>query len=804
MSGSGSPQRVLGLTSSLAGAYAARLVASTGVEVTMVEPPEGHPLRRWSASGATLGPGENGALFEWLAGGLRSSTVDSGDEADIAALLERLPSFDVVLWDPDAPIELSRIADAAETAGVTVLTITPFGVEGPWADRPATEFTLQAMSGGPALRGARAWPPVSVGGRHGDYMVGVFAAVATMISLRRAALGDGGSVIDLSGLESVIMTQLFNPITMQTQVNGVRPRRPKATVADVVPSADGYVGFAVVNRVQHWHDFCAMIGRPDWAQDRELDSVANRTERCDELNPVIEAWTRQRTTAEIVELANLLRIPCIEVGNGESIPNMDQFVDQEFIVANPVTGGLQPAPPFRFHPPVAGVGETRPAPSIGPPIGRSPTGRHRATTNGSPSGGQPRPLPLEGIRVADFTSFWAGPFLAHTLAMFGADVIHVESTRHPDGARLMNHHPATTPQWWERSPYFHGTNTNKRGVTIDLGTEQGRDLAMRLIDTCDVVVENYSPRVFDGFGLSWDELRDRKPDLVQVRMPAFGLDGPWRDRTGFAMTMEQVSGMAWLSGFPEHTPGALFGPCDPGAGLHALVGLLAALEHRRSTGEGRLVECPMVLGALNVAAEQVIEHSTSGVRLDRMGNRGLAAAPQNMYRAADHDDDLDQHRFVAIAVETDDQWHGLQRALGSPTWAAEDRLASAEGRRAAHDEIDARIEGWCGARSADDAVDSLLSCGVPAAVVVHPSAQMGWQHLRERGFFETVDHPVHGESLHVTYPFRLPGMAVPMHRMPPPLLGQHNREVFEQLLGLDAAQVDSLEDAGVIGTALPA
>lgn len=796
------PGLVLDLTSSLAGAYAARLVAGTGVEVTMVEPPGGRPLRRWSASGATIDDGENGPLFEWLAGGHRSIVVDSTDEADLATLLDRVPNYDVVLWDRGAPVPLDRLAGAAEAAGVTVVAITSFGVEGPWADRPATEFTLQAMSGGPALRGARAWPPVSVGGRHGDYMIGVFAAVATMISLRRSALGDGGGVIDLSGLESVIMTQLFNPITMETQANGVRPRRPKATVADVVPSADGYVGFAVVNRVQHWHDFCAMIGQPDWAKDRELDSVANRTQRCDELNPVIEAWTKQRTTAEIVELATLLRIPCIEVGNGESIPNMDQFVDQEFLVSNPVTGGLQPAPPFRFHPPVAGVGETRPAPSIGRPIGRGEAGGSRRVGSGAPASSEPR-LPLEGIRVADFTSFWAGPFLAHTLAMFGADVIHVESTRHPDGARLMNHHPATTPQWWERSPYFHGTNTNKRGITIDLGAPEGPELARQLIDTCDVVVENYSPRVFDGFGLSWNELRARKPDLVQVRMPAFGLDGPWRDRTGFAMTMEQVSGMAWLSGFPEHTPGALFGPCDPGAGLHALVGLLAALEHRRTTGEGRLVECPMVLGALNVAAEQVIEHSTSGVRLDRMGNRGLAAAPQNMYRAADHDDDLGQQRFVAIAVESDEQWRALYKALDEPGWTTDDRLANAEGRQAAHDEIDAHLESWCGGRAADEAVDRLVSCGVPASVVVHPSAQMQWEHLHQRGFFETVDHPVHGESLHVTYPFRLPGMTGPMHRMPPPLLGQHNRAVFEGLLGLSPARVDALEEAGVIGTSLP-
>ena len=208
-----------------------------------------------------------------------------------------------------------------------------------------------------------------------------------------------------------------------------------------------------------------------------------------------------------------------------------------------------------------------------------------------------------------------------------------------------------------------------------------------------MIVENYSPRVMESFGLSWDDVRAINPAAIMVRMPAFGLSGPWRDRTGFAMTMEQVSGMAWLCGFPEHAPGALFGPCDPGAGLHALTGLLVALEHRRRTGEGRLVECPMVANALNVAGEQVIEFSANGVRLDRMGNRGLAAAPQNSYAGADWDDDLDQHRWVSIAVATDEQWAALRAALGDPAWAADPALATMAGRMARHDDLDRRAGG---------------------------------------------------------------------------------------------------------------
>lgn len=790
------PFRVLDLTTTLAGAYCGHLLSAGGVTVTRVDPPGGHPLRSWSATNAVIPTGRSGPLFEWLAGGQQAVTVDPADSADIAELLAWVPSFDAVVWSGDAVVDLDELTAAAPE--VTVVAMTPFGLTGPWADRVATEFTLQALSGGPALRGSRAWPPMSAGGQHGEYMQGVFAGVATMTGLRRAVISGGGGVVDVSGLESVMMTQLFNPHTMQTQANGVRLKRYRATVADVVPSADGYVGFAVVNRVQHWQDFCAMIGRPDWADDHTLDSVPARTERSDELNPVIEAWTGAQATADIVELASLMRIPCIEVGNGETIPQMEHFASERFYDRNVDGGFLQPAPAFRMHPPMPGVGEVVSAPTVGPSIRVL---ERPAATPIEPTAA-PSTRPFEGLRVGDFTSFWAGPFFAHTLGMFGADVVHVESTIRPDGARLMNHHPRETPQWWERSPYFHATNTNKRGLTLDMSREEGRDLARRFVAECDIVVENYSPRVMESFGLSWDEVRAIRPDILMVRMPAFGLTGPWRDRTGFAMTMEQVSGMAWMSGFPEHAPGALFGPCDPGAGLHALIGLFVALEERRRTGEGRLVECPMVANALNVAGEQVIEFSANGVRLDRMGNRGLVAAPQNSYATADWDDDLDQHGWVSIAIETDEQWQALRTMLGSPAWTADPVLDTVAGRRGAHDLLDRELAAWCAQRTSADIVERLWPAGVPVAPVVHPSAHLEFEQLAARGFFEHVEHPVHGDSVHVTYPFRLPGESGPVHRRPAPLLGEHNAEILGGLLGLSAAEIAALESSGIIGTSL--
>jgi crotonobetainyl-CoA:carnitine CoA-transferase CaiB-like acyl-CoA transferase len=286
---------------------------------------------------------------------------------------------------------------------------------------------------------------MTAGGQHGEYMVGVVGAVATMLGLRHRTVNGIGGVVDVSGLEALIMTQLFNPITMETMEGGPRPRRAKATVGDVVPTKDGYVGFAVVNRVQHWHDFCALIGHSEWVDDRTLDLPWNRSERSDELNPLICAWAVERTTAEIVELASLMRIPAIEVGNGATIPHMDHFAEYGFYETNPTGCYVQPTAPFRLHPPLPTTTTASSAPPVGLPIGAHP----RPEPRSAPTRQQRPALPLEGLRVADFTSFWAGPFLTHTMAMFGADVIHVESRARPDGARLMGHRPATDPEWWE-------------------------------------------------------------------------------------------------------------------------------------------------------------------------------------------------------------------------------------------------------------------------------------------------------------------------------------------------------------------
>jgi crotonobetainyl-CoA:carnitine CoA-transferase CaiB-like acyl-CoA transferase len=276
-------------------------------------------------------------------------------------------------------------------------------------------------------------------------------------------------------------------------------------------------------------------------------------------------------------------------------------------------------------------------------------------------------------------------------------------------------------------------------------------------------------------------------------MPAFGLSGPWRDNTGFAQTMEQVTGLAWLTGHTWDQPRIQRGPSDPNAGMHAAFALLVGLAEREVTGRGCHLEVTMVEGALNAAAEMVIEYTAYGNLLGRNGNRSANAAPQGLYACAGFD------RWLAVSVETDAQWHGLRAAMGEPEWARDPALDTHAGRAAQHDLLDERIGEWAAPRDARDTAELLVAHGVPAARGRDPRTSLDNPQLRARGFHEAIEHPVVGTRRTPTVPVRYARVERWL-RTPAPLLGQHNHEILGDLLGLDADELAQLEADGIIGT----
>jgi crotonobetainyl-CoA:carnitine CoA-transferase CaiB-like acyl-CoA transferase len=790
---------VVDLSTGIAGGYCTKLLADGGATVIKVEPPEGDPLRRWSSSGAAIPAGADGALFSFLAGSKHSVVADPEAGDDLRMVDGLLAWADVVVWSGGSKVaEHQTFTPAAICRAhpqLTVTSITPFGLEGPWRDRPATEFTLQAWSGGIVGlgRGLPERAPVFVGGRVGEYMAGAYASAATIASwFRRGDSAAAGELIDLSMLETQILCLTYYPVTYFEMLG--RPWRDarRLTVPGVAKAKDGLVDLGC-GTAQQWFDLCAMVGHPEWIDE---DSPLSITELANVYAEEIYKWVEANPVDKIRELATAFRIPNAPVANGANIASLDHFRERGSFVCNPRDGFLQPGHPYRMRP--ERLRRPGPAPRLGEHTARyraaSVTPRPAATTAGPANR-----LPFSGLRILDLTTFWAGPCCTHFMAMLGAEVIHVESARRPDGTRLIAGIPATEEQWWEKSPIFAALNTNKKGLTLDLQSPRGRELLRRLIATGDVIVENFTPRVLDQIGLDFGAVQEVRPDAVMLRMPGFGLDGPWRDNPAFAYAIESASGLSWLTGYTDRPPYEPYSIGDPNAGVHALNALLLALEHRRRTGQGVLVEAAMVDAALSISAEQVIEYSAYGALLERAGNRGPTAAPQNLYRTADIDEFGRLDCWVAIAVVTDDQWVRLCNAVGLPSWAIDPAL-SAAGRRAHHDLIDERLAAWCEHRGGDDIVATLWDAGVPVAKVMQPHRQTELDQLAFRGFFEEVEHPVNGRARLSTVPMRLSGGPGRFHTNAAPTLGQHNHELLTEL-GLTPAEIADLEAGGIIGGA---
>jgi crotonobetainyl-CoA:carnitine CoA-transferase CaiB-like acyl-CoA transferase len=778
--------RVIELSTGIAGGYCTKLFADAGADVVKVEDGEGDPLRRWSATGADLA-GRDGALFAFLHAGKRSWRGRPAD-AEVEALMA---GADLVVETPGpgAPALPPRLA---RETGLVWLSISPFGRGGPWSGRPATEFTIQAECGSIGTRGLPGREPFQAGGRIGEWVAGTFAAVGALAALRRARLVGHGEHVDFSLLEvmTIAGTNYMDLISRLLGLGEIGGLPQSVETPSIEPSADGYVGFCTNSR-QQFSDFLLLIGRPDLQADRELAQVPGRMARFDEWNAIVHAYTTRHTTREIVEAASLLRIPVAPVNDAEAVLRHEQLVARGVFRADPGGSFLAPRPPYRLDdrdPP-----PPRPAPRLGEHT-RGIEPRARATP---PPRGEPG-LPLAGLRIVDMTAWWAGPSATHMLAALGAEVIHVESPARPDGMRMVGGMLAGRyPDWWECSHFFLAVNANKLGLALDLGDPRGLALMERLIARSDAVFDNFTPRVLEGFGLTWEAIHARNPRTILVRMPAFGLSGPWRDHTGFAQTMEQITGLAWLTGHPDDQPRIQRGPCDPLAGMHAAFAFLVALARRERTGVGAHVECTMVEGALNAAAEQIVEFSAYGRRMCREGNRSPCAAPQGLYPCRGSAPGAE--RWLALSVESDVQWRALRRLLGEPDWASDSGLDALAGRRAARDRLDARLRPWVAARDRDELVEALAKAGVPAAPVADPRAASRHPQHVARGFFEPVAHPVAGTQPLPTLPFRYASVARWL-RAPAPTLGQHGREILGGLLGVPADELDALERDGVIGT----
>jgi len=777
--------RVIDASGGIAGSYCSKLFADAGADVILLEPAAGHPLRGWSASGAELG-GEDAALFRYLNASKRSAT----DGADTGGLIA---GADLLIEDSDARAS-ERRALRERHPGLVILTITPFGISGPLAGRPATDFTIQAESGSIGARGRPGKEPYQAAGGISGWTGGSFAAAAALAAVRRARATGCGEHIDFSLHEvTALVTNCY--LDLMWGILGRPPvvgSLPNLETPSIERTRDGFVGFTTYT-AQQMSDFLLMIGRDDLRTSGEFDQFAQRLGRLDEWEKIVHAYTKSHTTDEIVASAQLLRIPVAPIGNGRTVLEHEQLVARGVFVQDPSGGFSRPLPPYRIdgQRPAPPRRAPRPGEHDGRIEPREPADRHRLGADGSGAS----KLPLADVKIIDATTWWAGPIATQMLSMLGADVIHVESIQRVDGARSVGGtFAARHDAWWECSFIFLSANANKRGITLDLSQPKGLEIFAELIGAADALVENFSPRVMEGFGISWEQVQQWNPRCHYVRMPAFGLDGPWRENVGFAATMEQMAGLSWLTGHVDDQPRIQRGPCDPLAGMHAAFALLVAMAEREHSGRGHFVECAMLEAALNVTAEQVIEYTAYGQLMERQGNRSPDAAPQGLFACRGHCAESPQ--WLALSVVSASQWRALVEWLGGPDWAAAIGSTLRERRDHQH-AIEPRLRGVFGERDRERCLADLLAAGVPAAPVVDPRALASHPQFVARGFLEELEHPIVGRQATMSAPFRFASVEHWLERAAP-TLGQHNVEILSGL-GYSPIEIEQLAAEKVIG-----
>jgi len=426
------------------------------------------------------------------------------------------------------------------------------------------------------------------------------------------------------------------------------------------------------------------------------------------------------------------------------------------------------------------------------------------TTNG-PASNQP-PQALTRYRILDLSRIWAGPYCTKLLADMGAEVVKMESLRVYDShrgpvapARGVVSYPDAEPgeDPWNRNGWFNCLHMSKYGVTLELTQDAGRRVFEQLVSVSDVLIENFRQGSLERLGYTYDTLRQFRPDLIYVSMPAFGNTGPWKDYVAYGIGQEQLSGMAHMTGYAGDGPmksGINHG--DPITGSHAAGVVLAALRHRRRTGQGRYIDVSQQESAVSLIGADVLAYQVTGQEPQRRGNHSPDFAPHNAYLCAGED------RWVTIAAVTDGQWQSLAAIIeadgGADGLAADPRFASNGARLENQNELDAIIRGWTREREPYPITQQLQDAGVLASPVLRGPDLLQDPHYLERETFIEVDHPKVGPKWYPGIPWKMSVTPGRVH-WPSPSLGEHNWHVYGQLLGMANEDISQLEIDGVIG-----
>ncbi|MDH3681668.1 MAG: CoA transferase [Acidimicrobiia bacterium] len=809
--------RVLDLTDER-GQLASHILRCLGAEVILVEPPGGTRARAMGPFGGDE-PGPERSLQFWAHNrGKKSVVIDLETVEGQDELLALAVGADL-LFELGQPGDMAAKGlgpdDLAEVNPSLVYTsISPFGATGPRANWVASDLTVLAASGPLSLTGDRDRPPVRFGpAPQGWYHASIEAAGAALVALHERQHTSGlGQHVDVSAQQAA--NQVAASQMLSHHLNAVPTQRIAGgaffggiDIQLMWPCLDGYAsvtflfGTAIApftQNLMNWvyeEGYCDEATRDkDWVEYAiMLIDGREPIEEYDRVKSLLADFFATKTKDELLSAAierRLLITPVTTVADVVASAQLEarhfwETVEQGQFgpVRHPGSLAKLSVTPLENLPAAPELGE-----HTDELLGATRTAPRRVQIPVSSPVASTEP-PLAGLKVLDLMWVMAGPAASRVLADYGAEVIRVESARRVETARTLQPFLADEAGV-ENSGLYNNLNAGKRCIALDMSRPEAREIILDLVGWSDVVLEAFSPKAMRAWGLDYDALKLAKPDLVMASTCLNGQYGPHSSLAGFGTMAAAISGFFYLTGWPDRAPCGAFGAyTDYVAPRFMLATLLAAIEHRRRTGEGQYIDFAQGEASLQLLAPALLDYDVNGRIAERMGNDDDRFAPHGVYRAVGDD------QWVAIAVETDDQWRSLVTLVGRDELAA----LSAGERLARRRELDEILSTWVAERDPEVAVLTLQEHAVPSYVVQNTRECANDPQLIHRGHFVELAHG--SQPGHKTW---VEGSRFTLSRTPAvltdagPTIGQHTFEVLHETLGYDTDRIAELAAAELL------
>jgi crotonobetainyl-CoA:carnitine CoA-transferase CaiB-like acyl-CoA transferase len=779
--------RVVDLTD-LRGALAGRILADLGADVVKVEPPSGDPGRMRPPFAGNVSAPDRSLAFLFRNANKRSAAIDLEDARGRTQLGELCDGADLLVENLQ-PVERRRFDLQPDTVSarhprLIHVVIADFGLSGPRSSWTAEPLPALASSGGLYACGFPNLPPCGLPGHLAHDCASVYALCGALAALAARARGAGGQTVEVSVQEAALVglnpwsipladyARRYPPLPVVTRRNADGPYQ-------VLEARDGYLR-VLPGTPAHWRRFVEWLGRPEALSGPEWDDAMYRLANHDVTRIVAGEAIAARSRDEAVAHGWRLGFPIVPVHTPPEFVEAEQTRVRGFFQATgfPRLGDAPFAPlPCNFSRTPVSVRKPAPAQSAGTAAFRTPV------VDEAPLSATNRPA-LEGVLVVGLTCGAVGPEACGLLGDLGAEVIKIESRANLDFLRRVTLDGDPNHSWT-----FNDECRGQESVCLDLNTPRGRELALALCARADVVVENNRGGVAAVWGLDYEDVVRVNPRVIYLRSQGFGRGGPLGEAPSFGPLNATFAGINWLWNHEDapYPAGVSLNYPDHIASKLGAVAVLAALEHRRRTGEGQAIEMSQAEAAAFLAGEVYLQGPTTGQPAKPLGNFVNHAAPHGVYPCAGDD------RWIAIAVTSDAAFERLGQICG---WAADPTLATLGGRLAARRALDERLAEWTRARDPEVAAAELQAVGISAMPVQNGDDHRADAHLAARGAIVTVHHPQIGDERHGANPIRM--SRTPMS--PPaaaPLLGVDTRAVLERVLGLGADEIARLVADGI-------